>query len=201
MIGDLPIGDSTRCVKAVAGVGIPGEPMLRGPVPAAPYRLGPESEPQLDVYARGSHPGWRDLEQALATLEGAVGARVVGSGMSAIAVVLRSLLRSGDTLVLPRDGYFQMRTFAADLAAHSAITVHEVPTTAMNSAEIDGLLRSSPQRTVVFAESPSNPCLDVVDLSSLASRCASAGALLVVDNTTATPLGQQPLALDRKSVV
>ena len=201
MTGEAALGDSTRCVKAVAGDHGPGEPMLRGPVPAAPYRLGPEDAPQTDTYARASHPGWRDLERALALLEGAAGVRVVGSGMSAAAVVLRSLVSAGDTLVVPLDGYYQVRALAADLAARSGIRVREVATTAMEGPEIDDLLAETPGRTVILAETPSNPQLDVVDLRRLASRCAASGAVLVVDNTTATPLGQRPLELGAHVVI
>ncbi|NLG56165.1 MAG: cystathionine gamma-lyase [Rhodococcus sp.] len=199
--GSYSMGDSTRCVRAIEGTATAGEPMLRGPVFAAPYHLGPEDEPQRDTYARGSHPGWRDLERALALLEGASGTRVVGSGMSAIAVVLRSLLHAGDTLVVPTDGYFQVRTLAADLAARSGIDVHEVPTTAFNSDALERIFESARGRVIVLVESPSNPALDVIDIRRLAARCGAAGAKLIVDNTTATPLGQQPLALGAHAVV
>ena len=83
-------GDSTRCVKAVAAEGSPGSPMQQGPVFAAPYLLGEDETGEVDTYARASNPGWRALEAALATLEGAVARAVVGSGMSAVTVALRA---------------------------------------------------------------------------------------------------------------
>lgn len=63
--------------------------MQRGPVFAAPYQLSADEGTESDTYARASNPGWRDLESALAMLEGASGALVVGSGMSAVTVAVR----------------------------------------------------------------------------------------------------------------
>ncbi|MCQ4119278.1 cystathionine gamma-lyase [Rhodococcus tibetensis] len=194
-------GDSTRCVKAVAGESVPGSPMQRGPVFAAPYQLSAEEGTETDTYARASNPGWRDLESALATLEGASGALVVGSGMSAVTVALRTLLTAGDTVIVPADGYYQVRAYARERLEPMGITVHEVTTSDMASESTATLLASAEGTTVVVAETPANPSLDVVDLRVLSQRCRDAGAVLVVDNTTATPLGQQPLQLGADVVV
>ncbi|MFC9549233.1 cystathionine gamma-lyase [Rhodococcus sp. NPDC056960] len=194
-------GDSTRCVKAVAAEKIPGSPMQRGPVFAAPYQLSADEGTESDTYARASNPGWRDLEAALATLEGAAGALVVGSGMSAVTVVLRSLLTAGDTVIVPSDGYYQVRAYARERLEPMGITVHELKTADMAGETAAALLAAAEGTTVVVAETPSNPSLDVVDLRAVSEQCANAGAVLVVDNTTATPLGQQPLALGADVVV
>ncbi|WP_072687518.1 cystathionine gamma-lyase [Rhodococcus marinonascens] len=194
-------GDSTRCVRAVAAEKIPGSPMQRGPVFAAPYQLSAEEGTETDTYARASNPGWRDLESALASLEGASGALAVGSGMSAVTVALRSLLTAGDTVVVPSDGYYQVRAYARERLEPMGITVHELKTTEMASEVAAGLLATAAGTTVVVAETPANPSLDVVDLRAVSERCRSVGAVLVVDNTTATPLGQQPLELGADVVV
>lgn len=185
-------GDSTRCVRAGAPLPEPGAPFLPGPVLAAPYHLSPDEGTEPHFYARASHPGWTGLEAALAELEGGgagadTRAVVTGSGMAAITVGLRAVLRAGDLLVLPSDGYYQVRAYAAERLAPMGVRVREVPTPDMVDAVAGARL--------VLAETPSNPGLDVVDLAALAAATHAAGGLLAVDNTTATPLAQQPLHL------
>jgi cystathionine gamma-lyase len=194
-------GDSTRCVKAVAAESAPGQPLQPGPVFAAPYRLGEHDVPGLDTYARASHPGWRALESALAELEGAAAARVVGSGMSAITVALRSLTRPGGTVVVPSDGYYQVRMYAREFLEPVGAVVHELSVTEFADGTLRDVLAASPAGAVVLAETPSNPGLDTVDLRASATMCHDAEALLLVDNTTATPLGQVPLTLGADVVV
>lgn len=190
-------GDSTRCVRAGVGPAVPGQPFLPGPVLAAPYHLSPDEGSEPHFYARASNPGWEGLEAALAELEGegttGVRAVVTGAGMAAITVLLRAVLRSGDVLVLPSDGYYQVRAYAAERLAAWGVQVREVPTPRMAGA-LEGA-------RLVLAETPSNPGLDVVDLPEVAAAAHAAGALLAVDNTTATPLGQLPLALGADVVV
>ncbi|MEV0946223.1 cystathionine gamma-lyase [Rhodococcus sp. NPDC049939] len=194
-------GDSTRCVTAVAAEEVPGSPMQRGPVFAAPYQLSADEGSETDTYARASNPGWRDLESALAVLEGAGGALVVGSGMSAVTVALRSLLTAGDTVVVPSDGYYQVRAYAREYLEPMGVSVRELNTKEMESSAVTDLQAAAPGTTVVLAETPANPSLDVVDLRAVSERCRNTGAVLVVDNTTATPLGQQPLELGADVVV
>ena len=190
-------GDSTRCVRAGVGPAVPGEPFLPGPVLAAPYHLSPDEGSEPHFYARASNPGWEGLEAALAELEGdgvpGVAATVTGAGMAAITVLLRAVLRAGDVLVLPSDGYYQVRAYAAERLASWGVVVREVPTPRMAEG-LDGA-------RLVLAETPSNPALDVVDLRAVAAAAHATGALLAVDNTTATPLGQLPLALGADVVV
>ncbi|NLU81568.1 cystathionine gamma-lyase [Rhodococcus sp. HNM0569] len=211
MTGDAhPRGSSTRAVAAVATEPVAGLPMTRGPVPAAPYHLGKDEGSESDTYARASHPGWRDLEVALGALEhpgrgvdsADIHVRVFGSGMAAITATLRALLRTGDTVVVPSDGYYQVRVYAHEQLASRGVTVHEIATAALGDEDVvDRALAEAPGRAVVLAETPSNPTLDVVDLPALADRCRAHGALLAVDNTTATPFGQQPLLLGADVVV
>ncbi|MGV0791840.1 cystathionine gamma-lyase [Mycolicibacterium sp. XJ1819] len=186
-------GDSTRCVKAVGGQPVPGAPVSPVPVPASAYHLSPDEDDPPDFYGRNSNPTWRSLESALAGLEGAAAALAFGSGMAAIASTLRVLCRPGMKLVVPADGYYQVRRYATEYLAAQGVTVVESTSAQMCQAASDA--------DVVLAETPVNPRLDVVDLHRLAMDCRARDAVLVVDNTAATPLAQQPLSLGADLVV
>ncbi|MCF6386866.1 cystathionine gamma-lyase [Mycobacterium sp. MBM] len=186
-------GDSTRTVNAVGLQAVPGEPVAPVPVPASAFHLSPDESEPLDTYGRMSNPTWRQLESALAELEGAATALTFGSGMGAISAALRVLVTPGTTLVVPADGYYQVRRYAAEYLAPLGVTVVEATAAQMCAA--------AEHADVVLAETPVNPTLDVVDLHRLATSCRSRGATLVVDNTTVTPLGLQPLSLGADLVV
>jgi cystathionine gamma-lyase len=190
---DGTFGDSTRSVKATATQNIPGDPVAPPPVPVAAYHLSEDQSESLDFYGRNSNPTWRQLESALAELEGATSALTFSSGMAAISSVLRTLAKPGTTLVIPADGYYQVRRYAAEYLAAQGVAVIEVPAAEMCAAAVHA--------DVVLAESPVNPTLDVVDLHRLSTGCRARGATLVVDNTAATPLGQRPLSLGADLVV
>lgn len=186
-------GDSTRSLKAVAAEHVPGEPVGPVPVPAAAYHLGADEDDALDSYGRRHNPTWRHLESALAQLEGAAAAVTFGSGMAAITSLLRVVTEPGTTLVVPADGYYQVRAYATEYLAPRGVCVV--------AARCDEMCDAARDADVVLAETPSNPGLDVVDLHRLSMQCRPRGALLIVDNTTATPLGQQPLSLGADLVV
>ncbi|TML20755.1 MAG: cystathionine gamma-lyase, partial [Actinobacteria bacterium] len=187
-------GDGTRAVRAGLPDPVPGQPFLPGPVFAAPYHLDPRVGPQagLDAYGRTDNPTWRALESAIGELEGGE-CVVFSSGMAAISALLLTLLRPGDTVVLPSDGYYKTLAFAAQTLAGLGVTIREVPT-AGPYPPLDGV-------RLVLLETPANPGLDVCDIRALAAAAHDAGALLAVDSTAATPLGQQPLALGADLVV
>ena len=188
-----PYGDSTRSVKAAASQHVPGQPVTSPPVPVSAYHLSTDESQALDSYGRSSNPTWRQLESALAELEGATSALTFGSGMAAITSVLRVLAKPGTTLVVPSDGYYQVRQYAVEYLAPLGVEVRQVCAADMCAA--------AETADVVVAETPVNPTLDVVDLHRLALTCRSRGATLVVDNTAPTPLGQQPLSLGADLVV
>lgn len=186
-------GDSTRSVKAAGSQTIPGQPIAPSPIFASAYHLSADESQPLDSYGRSSNPTWRQLEAALADLEGATSALSFGSGMAAITSVLRALVKPGATLVVPADGYYQVRRYATESLAPFGVQVREVFAADMYEA--------AESADVVFAETPINPTLDVVDLHRLALVCRRRGGTLVVDNTAPTPLGQQPLSLGADIVV
>ena len=186
--------DGTRCVHAGLPAPAPGEPFLPGPVFAAPYHLDPWQGPAAasNGYGRPDNPTRRLLEAAIGELEGG-DCRVFASGQAAITGLLLALLRPGDTVLLPADGYYTVRGFAADTLESFGVQVILAPT-AGPYPSFDGV-------RLVLLETPANPGLDVVDVADLAARAHAAGALVTVDNTTATPLGQRPLDLGADVVV
>jgi cystathionine gamma-lyase len=186
-------GDSTRTVKAVDTAAVAGQPVMHTPVPASAFHLSADEGSEAHVYGRYSNPAWTALESALARLEGATGALVFGSGMAAITAALRVLVTPGAVLVVPADGYYQVRRYAAESLAPLGVTVVEATAAQMCDAAV--------RADLVLAETPTNPALDVVDLHRLAGICHQRGARLLVDNTAATPLGQQPLSLGADLVV
>jgi cystathionine gamma-lyase len=141
-----------------------------------------------DYYGRAGNPTWRAYEDALASLEG--GPTVLfGSGLAAVTAVLLTTLSPGDTLVLPADGYYLARAFVHERLSPMDIQVREVPTARpLTEVDVAGA-------ALVLLESPSNPWLDACDLAAATELAHRAGALVAVDNTAATALGQQPLAL------
>ncbi|HEV7908826.1 MAG TPA: cystathionine gamma-lyase [Pseudonocardiaceae bacterium] len=180
-------GDGTRCVHAGEPERAGGGPFMSSPVFASAYHLG-----GTDTYGRSSNPTWRALETALGELDGGE-CVLFPSGMAAISTLLRSVLDAGDVLVLPGDGYFLTRKYVADELAPLGLDVREMAT-AGPWPDFTGV-------RLVLLETPSNPGLDVCDIAELARRAHEAGALVAVDNTTATPLGQQPLRLGADIVV
>lgn len=138
-------------------------------------------------YTREANPTWRAVEDQLALLENAP-VIAFPSGMAAIAAVLYSQLEAGDKVILPSDGYFAGRALAESFLAPLGVEIVMWPTANFANAPMEGA-------KLVWAESPSNPGLDVCDLSEVARSAKAAGALSMADNTTLTPLLQSPLDL------
>ncbi|MFF3166200.1 cystathionine gamma-lyase [Streptomyces sp. NPDC003273] len=184
-------GDGTRAVRAGLPEPVKHEPTLPGPVFAAHFHLpgdvtGPYS------YGRDDNPTWTNLERAIGELEAPgrddVETLVFASGMAAISAVLFSQLRAGDAVVLPSDGYQVLPLVRAQLEAYG-VEVRTAPTGGDAQLEVlDGA-------RLLWIESPSNPGLDVCDIGRLVEAAHARGALVAVDNTLATPLGQRPLEL------
>jgi cystathionine gamma-lyase len=183
-----PLQAATRIVRA----GLPpveqGAPFLPGPVFAAPYHLAGDPATSAYTYGRFHNPTWTHFEAALAELEGGL-ALVFSSGMAAIAAVFGAVLRPGDIAVLPADSYYTTRLIANGYFTQMGVAVRLAPTAGdAQAAHLTGA-------KLVWLETPTNPGLDVCDLRALTEAAHAAGALVAVDNTTPTALGQQPLAL------
>ncbi|MGX1836705.1 cystathionine gamma-lyase [Streptomyces diastaticus] len=183
-------GDGTRAVRAGLPEAVKNEPTLPGPVFAAHFHLpGDVSGPY--AYGRDDNPTWTHLEQAIAELDAPGGnahTLVFASGMAAISAVLFSQLGAGDTAVLPDDGYQALPLLREQLSAYG-VEVRTAPTG--GDAQLDVLDGAK----LLWIESPSNPGLDVCDIRRLVDAAHARSALVAVDNTLATPLGQRPLEL------
>ncbi|MER5947501.1 cystathionine gamma-lyase [Streptomyces sp. NPDC001904] len=189
--GKSGTGEGTRAVRAGLPEPLKNEPPLPGPVFAAHFHLpGDVSGPY--TYGRDENPTWTHLERAIGELEApgrsAVPCLTFASGMAAISAVLFSQLRAGDAVVLPSDGYQVFPLVREQLTAYG-IEVRTAPTG--GDAQLDVLDGAR----LLWLETPSNPGLDVCDIRRLTDAAHARGALVAVDNTLATPLGQRPLEL------
>ena len=164
-----------------------GTPAVQAPVLAT--ILASAGEPTAGDYGRGGNPTWTALEHALGAIESAV-AVVFSSGQAASMALMLALARNRDTILVPRDGYYNARTLAERLRPHGAVPV------LVDLADLAAVERElAANRAVLWAESPTNPLLRVADLARLGELATAAGAPMVVDNTVATGLLQQPLEL------
>lgn len=181
------VKDATRVVHAGKTRPAPGEALLGGPVFASHF-AAPEEADAPFAYGREDNPTFRAYEAALGELEG--GAAVVfASGMAAIDAVFGSTLAPGDLLVVPAGGYYATRTLAGAYAESRGVRVRRFePAAAAERSTYEGA-------KLVWLETPLNPQLDLVDVAAAARLAHDAGALLAVDDTTATPLATRPLAL------
>lgn len=170
----------------------PGEPFEPPIVNTTIYALPGEPQGQYQ-YARWANPTWTALEEVLSLLEDAE-ALIFPSGMAAAAAVLYSYLKPGNQVLLPSDGYYTVRTAAEKFLAPNGVRVRTCPTAKVAAEPLEGV-------KLVWVETPSNPGLDLADVRAVAQRAHAAGALLVVDNTTMTPVGQRPLELGADVVV
>jgi cystathionine gamma-lyase len=180
--------DATRVIRAGRPQASQGAPFLPGPVFAGPYHLAGDPESSAYTYGRYHNPTWNLFEQALGELEGGE-AVVFGSGMAATSAVMGCVLKPGDIAVLPADGYYAARSLAQGFFGQCGVTIRTAPTA------LDAQGEALAGAKLLWLESPSNPMLDVCDIKALADRAHAQGALVVVDNTTATILGQRPLEL------
>jgi cystathionine gamma-synthase len=148
-------------------------------------------------YSRSANPTRTALEENLAALEGGRRGLAFASGLAAEDCLLRTVCKPGDHIVIPNDAYGgTFRLFAKVLSRWGV----DWSVADMHHADaVRGAVR--PETKVIWVETPSNPLLGVADIAALAGIAREAGALLVVDNTFASPYLQQPLALGADAVV
>jgi cystathionine gamma-lyase len=180
--------DGTRVLRAGRGSADPGAPFLAGPTFAAPFHFAGDARDEQYTYGRYHNPTWTAFERALSDLEGGE-SLVFASGMAAVTAVFATALKPGDVLVIPDDCYYATRTLADERLRGIGIALRPFATA---SGDWNDALAGA---TLVWLESPTNPGLDVCDIAAVAAAAHAAGALVAVDNTTATVLGQNPLAL------
>ncbi|WP_066465846.1 cystathionine gamma-synthase [Sanguibacter suarezii] len=149
-------------------------------------------------YSRSGNPTRTALEEALASVELGSRAFAFSSGLAAEDTLLRAVMRPGGHLVIPDDAYGGTYRLVSKVLAAWGIDFTPVNT----SDPVAVAAAIQPGRTaVVWVETPSNPLLGVSDIPALAEVAHAAGALLVVDNTFATPALQRPLTLGADAVV
>ncbi len=142
------------------------------------------------IYSRYANPTVAMFEARMALIEGAEAARGTASGMSAVTAALLCQLRAGDHVVAARALFGSCLYVVEDL----------LPRFGVQSTLVDGTDMAAwraavrPETKVFFLESPTNPTLEVIDLSAVCEIAHAAGARVVVDNVFATPLGQRPMA-------
>jgi cystathionine gamma-lyase len=169
-----------------------GDPVPLPLTMAAMYHL-PGDPAGVRQYGRFANPTWDAVEHMLAVLEDA---RSIAfpSGMAATCAVFFALLKSGDRVLLPSDGYYTTRVLADRFLKPMGVQFDLRPT----SSFLEGGFANY---RMVFVESPANPGLDICDIAAVAKAARDAGAIVVADNTTMTPFGQRPLELGADVIV
>lgn len=159
-------------------------------------QIGPGEHRGFD-YTRTSNPTRQRLEAVLADLEGASHAAVFGSGLAAEHAILSAYLKPGDEIVVPGDVYGGTYRMLHRVFAPIGCVISRA-----DFADVAALARVvSPKTRLVWVESPTNPRLLVYDLAAVSEVAHAAGALVVVDNTFATPYFQQPFTLGADLVI
>ncbi len=143
------------------------------------------------IYSRNTNPTVRAFEEKLRILEGADASIAFATGMAAVSNTLFALLSPGDRVVSVKDSYGGTNRLFLDFLPRFSIEVELCDTT--DHEQIETAVAKG--CTVLYLETPTNPTLKVVDIARLAACGRSAGATVVVDNTFATPINQNPLAL------
>ncbi|MBN1267031.1 MAG: PLP-dependent transferase [Anaerolineales bacterium] len=148
----------------------------------------PSMQDRLE-YGRYGNPTVRTVEKKLAALEGADGALLFSSGMNAITTTMLALLSSGDHLIMIQPVYKRSLEFTGFLARWGIETSF---VESNNFENLRNVLR--PNTRLIFAETPSNPTLRILDLETLTATAREAGILTMVDSTFATPINLRPLS-------
>lgn len=184
-----PLRPATLAVTSGRPTHEPDSPLNAPITMASTYVAGGDVE-----YGRYGNPTWTAFEEALGALEGGR-CLAFGSGLAAVSTIL-DLAGQGTKVVAPRHAYNGSIMQLADLEARGRLTavLVDIEDTAAVIEACDGA-------ALVWLESPTNPALEVADLPPIIEAAHAAGAYVVVDNTFATPLLQQPLGLGADLVV
>jgi cystathionine gamma-synthase len=142
-------------------------------------------------YSRTANPTRAALEECLAALEGGVRGLAFASGMAAEDTLLRAICKPGDHVVIPDDAYGGTYRLVSKVLKPWGLEYDPVPVAGVDA--VRAAVR--PDTKVIWVETPTNPLLGIADIAGLAQVAHDAGALLVVDNTFASPYLQRPLAL------
>ncbi|KIZ48168.1 MULTISPECIES: O-succinylhomoserine sulfhydrylase [Rhodopseudomonas] len=148
-------------------------------------------------YSRFSNPTVSAFEQRMVEFEGAEAARSTATGMAAVTAAMLAPLRAGDHVVASKAMFGSCRYVVEDLLPR-----YGIESTLVDGLDLDQWQKAMrPNTKTCFLESPTNPTLDVLDISAIAEIAHAGGARLVVDNVFATPVWQSPLELGADVVV
>ncbi|MFD7640028.1 cystathionine gamma-synthase [Kitasatospora sp. NPDC059795] len=148
-------------------------------------------------YSRSANPTRTALEECLAAIEGGSRGLAFASGLAAEDTLLRTVLKPGDHIVIPNDAYGGTFRLFAKVLTRWGVDFSVADT--HHPEKVREAIR--PNTRAVWVETPSNPLLGITDLAAVAEIAHAAGALLVVDNTFASPYLQQPLSFGADVVV
>ncbi len=148
-------------------------------------------------YSRTNNPTRQRLETVLAELEGVPFAAAFASGLAAENAVLQAFLRSGDEIIIPLDVYGGTYRILNRVYQQFGVVTRQIDTSDLKAVEAT----LSSKTRLVWIESPTNPRLLITDIAAVANLAHARGALVVVDNTFATPCFQQPFELAADIVV
>jgi O-succinylhomoserine sulfhydrylase len=149
------------------------------------------------IYSRYSNPTIAMFERRMIELEGAEAARSTATGMAAVTTAILAPLRAGDHVVASKALFGSCLYVVQDLLPR-----YGIETTLVDGFDLDQWQRAMrPNTKSFFLESPTNPTLDVLDISAIAEIAHAGGARLIVDNVFATPIWQSPLSLGADVVV
>ena len=148
-------------------------------------------------YSRSANPTRTALETCLAEIEGGVRGLAFASGLAAEDTLLRTVCKPGDHVVIPNDAYGGTYRLFAKVAEPWGVSFDPVPLEDVAAVRA----ATGPRTKMIWVETPSNPLLGIADIAALAGVARDAGALLVVDNTFASPYLQRPLDLGADVVV
>jgi methionine-gamma-lyase len=144
-----------------------------------------------EFYTRYGNPNHTQVAEVIAQLEGADRALVTASGMGAISTLALSLLSQGDHAIIQRTTYPGTTNLITNLMARYGITSTFVDQ--IDAHSLEGAMR--PETRMVLLETPSNPLLGVTDIRAFSDIAHRGDAIVVVDNTVATPINQRPIDL------
>ncbi len=180
---------TTRAVHLGRPPHEPDQPLNTPITMASTYVAGGELE-----YGRYANPTWTAFEDALGDLEGGR-CLAFASGLAAVATIL-DLVGQGQKVVAPRHAYTGSVMQLADLEARERLTAHLV-----DLEDTAAVVAACQDASLVWLESPTNPAMEVADVAAITRAAHDAGAYVVLDNTFATPMLQQPLDWDVDLVV
>jgi cystathionine gamma-synthase len=177
------LSPDTVTVKAGRPAHEPDAPLSPPVVLASTYVAGGDLE-----YGRYGNPTWAAFEETLGALEGGR-ALSFASGLAAVAALLESV-PDGGVVVAPRHAYLGTLAQLAGMEKRHGVEVRQV-----DVADTDVVVAATAGADVLWLESPTNPAVEVADLPVVCAAGRDAGALVVVDNTFATPFVQRPLEM------